>query len=159
MQKSWRPVFQTTFGYPTGNCFNAAVASVLSLDSIPEIDPAMDEDEWVAAYCRFFDRLGVQWQSTTSEPEYSNWERFPHGIAIAHIEVAPGILHAVVCDNGKPVHDVMPGSPFLRLGPERQRNCRILSWTSFRQQCSGERNGFAGIPPTDHVPAPRGGVF
>jgi hypothetical protein len=130
-------IFQTTFGVPTGNCFNAAVASVLELDSIPEIDPALQPDEaWRSAWCDFFDKIGVRWISVSWEPEYSNWRYHPPGLSIATVV----ILHAVVCLDGIPIHDVYPGSLFVALTDAMQRQLRIESWSYFGKLLEGELN-------------------
>lgn len=127
-----RPVFQDKFGYPTGNCFNAAVASVLELDAIPDIDPTLPAGEWREAWGNFFTARRLKWESVTVEPEASNWDWWPDDVfAIANVAVAPGIGHSVVFHNGWAVHDVAPGSPFLSLSRQQQREYRILSWAWF----------------------------
>ncbi|WP_299008475.1 hypothetical protein [uncultured Caulobacter sp.] len=44
-----RPVDQTTFGVPGGNCFSACVASLLSLP-IDEVPYFMGADDWFAYF-------------------------------------------------------------------------------------------------------------
>jgi len=58
-----RPVEQTTFGVPTGNCFGACVASLLELDEIPcPVDPAHpDEDFWYEEWRKWFAAQGLEW--------------------------------------------------------------------------------------------------
>jgi hypothetical protein len=135
-------IFQTTFGVPTGNCFNAAVASILDLSEIPPIDPAQPngDERWRGDWCDFFDRIRVRWSGVTWEPEFSNWEHHPKGLAIACVELRPGVLHAVVCLDGVPIHDVYPGSTFCALPDAEQRKFPILAWNSFSPLAEGEVN-------------------
>lgn len=123
-----KPVFQTTFGVPTGNCFNAAVASILELDEIPAIDPTgADEEAWRKDWTRFFTERGYTWDAITYDEK--NWGTFPKGYSIANVELAPGVLHAIVMLDGEPVHDPMPGGPFLKLTSQQQRTYSILAYT------------------------------
>jgi len=148
-----KPVFQTIFGYPTGNCFNAAVASILELDAIPDIDPQLPVEEWERQWCRFFDTHGLKWESQTWEPEHNNWAIGFEGYRIAHVEIRPGVLHAIVCCDGKPVHDV--GGHFHQLPRLEQEKYRCLSWSWFEPLKNGERNSFEGYALIDNfTPAP-----
>jgi hypothetical protein len=47
-----KPVDQTTFGFPGGNCFSACVASLLEL-SIDDVPYLMDDDEWYLHFRRW----------------------------------------------------------------------------------------------------------
>lgn len=123
-------IFQTKFGVPTGNCFNAAVASILDLDYIPDIDPTLDDVSWRVAWCDFFDAIGVRWTATSWEPEHSNWDYHPKGLSIGVFILGPGVRHAVVCYDGIPVHDVYPGSQFVALPTSEQKKYPIEAWTS-----------------------------
>lgn len=142
---------QTVFGYPTGNCFNTAIACIFELDKIPTIDPALPNDEWIRQWCLFFDNLGMKWESRTLEPEKNNWDAEFIGYSIAHVEIIPGILHAIVCCDGLPVWDV--GGNFHTLCKEDQRRYRIISWSWFTELKEGEKNSFEGCPHTDFVEA------
>jgi hypothetical protein len=133
-----KPVFQTKFGYPTGNCFAAAVASVLELESIPDVDPTLPESAWIDAWAMWFTAKGLRWLSFSYEPDYSNWGVLVPGYSIANVEVHPGIGHSVVFFDGEPVHDVAPGSPFLALHPLAQREYRILAFSQFEALPDGE---------------------
>lgn len=158
-----KPVFQTTFGYPTGNCFNAAVASVLELDKLPDIDPTLPDDQWAEGWCRFLDEEGLKWESRSCEPELNNWDMpFNPDVAghvIAHVEVLPGILHAVVCavllGRAVPVHDVGGTPGFEALPHEKQRRYRCVSYSWFVPLEAGQRNGFTGAATADFAPAER----
>ncbi|MFL6310579.1 MAG: hypothetical protein ACJ71W_00610 [Terriglobales bacterium] len=122
-----KPVFQTTFGVPHGNCFAAAVASILELDHIPDIDPSLpDEDEWRARWTTWFESRGYAWDAITWD---ENWKYSPRGYSIANVELRPGVMHAIVSHDGKPVHDPLPGQPFLKLSPDEQRKYQITAYT------------------------------
>lgn len=129
-----KPVFQTTFGVPQGNCFGASVASVLELDEIPcPVDPAHpDEGFWYEEWLKWFSGNGYQWKCTTYDE--ANWGPWPKGYSIAHVLLAPGIRHAIVMLDGIPVHDPAPGSPFLKLRPEQQRKFTIEGYTRLDPQ-------------------------
>jgi|SRR6185369_950509 len=146
-----KKIVQTIFGYPSGNCFNAAVASVLELDFIPDINPALPAEQWESEWCLFFDGLNLKWESRTVEPEGNNWDIYFRGYSIAHVEVRPGILHAIVCLNAVPVHDV--GGCFQMLPIDEQRKYRCLSWSWFDKLKEGERNSFQGCAVADFIPA------
>ncbi|HEV7674381.1 MAG TPA: hypothetical protein VGQ12_07615 [Candidatus Angelobacter sp.] len=125
-------VFQTTFGVPTGNCFGACVASVLELEEIPDIDPAIpDEEEWRQRWHKFFASIGYEWTCTTYDEQ--NWGPWPKGYSVAHVLLAPGILHALVMHDGVPIHDPLPGSPFLKLPPTEQRKHTIEGYSRFER--------------------------
>lgn len=136
-----QPVFQTTFGVPQGNCFGACVASVLELADIPcPVDPAIsDEDEWYERWREYFTSLGYEWTCTTYDEE--NWGPWPKGYSIAHVLLAPGIRHAIVMLDGVPVHDPMPGSPFLKLPSEEQRKFTIEGYTRLRAGARRSKEG------------------
>jgi hypothetical protein len=123
-------VEQTTFGVPTGNCFAAAVASILELDFIPDIDPSIqDEAEWRRQWTEFFSSIGYEWDAITWD---DNWNYSPKGFSIASVQLAPGVLHAIVCQDGVPVHDPLPGMPFLKLTSDEQRKYEIVAFTRMR---------------------------
>jgi len=143
---------QTIFGYPTGNCFNAAVASILELDTIPDIDPTLPVEEWEKQWCLFFDSKGLKWESRSVEPESNNWDIYFRGYSIAHVEVRPGVLHAIVCFNAVPIHDV--GGQFHTFPPEQQRKYRCLSWSWFDPLKEGETNSFTDAREVEFTPAP-----
>lgn len=152
-----KPVFQTTFGYPTGNCFGAAVASVLELDRVPSIDPSLPNAAWVRAWSEFFTSHGLRWKNETIEPDGSNWDWHPDGFAIANVAVAEGIGHSIVFCDGIAVHDPAPGSPFLKLTGEQQRSFRILSFAWFEPLLDGETStqhweGADPIPNWEEAP-------
>ena len=126
-----KPVFQTTFGVPTGNCFGACVASILELQDIPcPVDPAHpDEDVWYEEWRKWFAAKGYEWSCVTYDKE--NWGPWPKGYSVAHVLLRPGVLHAIVMLDGVPVHDPLPGSPFLQLSPEQQRQHTIEGYSRF----------------------------
>lgn len=54
-----KPVDQTTFGFPGGNCFSACVASILELP-LKEVPYFMDHGEdWLAAFGKWLQERGM----------------------------------------------------------------------------------------------------
>lgn len=105
------------------------MASVLDMDNIPEpVSPAHpDEDFWREEWRKFFLQQGYEWTCTTYDEH--NWGPWPKGYSIAHVLLRPGVLHAIVMKDGVPVHDPMPGSPFLGLPSEQQKRYSIEGYS------------------------------
>lgn len=165
-------VQQTILGIGTGDCFNAAVASILELSELPPVDPRLDPAEWRAQWCAWFDGFGVKWECADTSD--GSWKSCPapaaipwlesapaggddrargkrlralvSGWSIAHVAVARGGSHAVVCWNGAAHHDPMPGAPFMAMPILARYATRVVCWSWFRPLAPGERNGFDGAP-------------
>jgi hypothetical protein len=139
-----KPVFQTRANFVDGNCFAAAVASILELDEIPEIDPrplgcpeaeiAKWQQEWTDWFtARGFRWYAYSWDTPEENLRYASSTYLPEYV-IANIGVNGnahygGAGHAVVFRRGVPVHDPIPGSPFLKLPEWNQRLFPILAFT------------------------------
>jgi hypothetical protein len=107
--ESVKPVDQTTFGHPGGNCFSACVASMLgiAIEEVPYFMGDLDEpghiwadrlDKWLAPrnlYALHFD------MPTTGTPIW------PDGFYIL-VGKSPRGDHAVIARAGKIVHDPHP---------------------------------------------------
>jgi hypothetical protein len=95
-----RPVLQTRHG-PGGNCYAACVASILetSLDDVPDLCGDAQWGEKLRAWCRAR-RVTVRFLPGNAPA--------PQGWAIAGVRVLTGSIHAVVCLNGRIVHDPSP---------------------------------------------------
>lgn len=95
-----KPVMQTKFK-DNGNCFPAALASILEipLEEVPE--PQHDNPRWLGPYRRWLNKrfgLSLEWFEAADR-------RKPFGYSIASLETGEEYGHAVVFFNGKPVHD------------------------------------------------------
>ena len=108
-----KPVFQTKFGVPEGNCFAACLASVfeIELDEVPDFGIA---DDW---YIKFSDWMKVRFDIRPLElhiPAMSrqNWK--PNGYHLISGVGSRGIYHSVVGLDGVAVHDPFPGGIDLR---------------------------------------------
>lgn len=115
-----KPVMQTIFGPPNGNCLQACVASLLhmDLDAVPNF---MDrpEDEWIDALDEFLYKYGLQTVRIACHDHYE-----PTGY---HLISGPSVRgdywHSLVGFMGQPLHDPYPGG-----------NCELVSqetWTLF----------------------------
>lgn len=126
------PVMMTAFGWPTGNCFAASVASILEigiddlpLGAIPAKRPDESVDAWLEPWNEWFEKTrGLRMVAIAAWWEYEGKEQlylFP-GWAVLNCKVlgAPPnsdgteLNHAVVSHNGQIVHDPMPNSETKR---------------------------------------------
>lgn len=103
------PVMQTVFGQRSGNCMQAAVASLLDLplETVPHFFDQVDVEDVHAArigwekFAEFFASFGTVMSMHRGEGAFA----FPH-IATG---VSPrGIHHAVICDGFQLLHDPHP---------------------------------------------------
>lgn len=107
-----RPIDQTRFGDPDGNCLSACLASLLELplDEVPHFTGEGWRhrlDEWLAAR--------GQWVLAFAPPEPSSlddaaaWlDAAVRGYAIVSGRSPRGLLHATVWRGGELVHDPHP---------------------------------------------------
>lgn len=97
------PVYQTKFGMPDGNCLSACIASLLErpLREVPDYKDA----DWWQNWENWLQELGFEFiYQPTPEP-------VPQGYAIAGVHSPRGPwLHAVICFDGKVIHDPYPGA-------------------------------------------------
>lgn len=63
-----KPVDQTTFGVPGGNCFSACVASLLELE-VEEVPYFMGEPDWFFAFNRWLRPRGLYAMNFEGHPE------------------------------------------------------------------------------------------
>lgn len=97
-----RPVDQTTFGQPGGNCFSACVASLLHL-TIGDVPYFMGASDWVEEFANW---LSPRWlYPVTIRCQSGDWR--PRGFYILGGE-SPRGSHAVVALHGRIVHDPHP---------------------------------------------------
>lgn len=106
-----KPVDQTTFGHPGGNCFSACVASLLELQ-IGDVPYFMDEtkgkwhdqlDAWLAERRLYALHFRIDDRSV-----YDKEELWPKGFFILNGR-SPRGDHAVVARGNAMVHDPHPG--------------------------------------------------
>jgi hypothetical protein len=111
-----RPVVQTTFGYPLGNCYAACVASLLEipLESCPVIPAGAD---WNGIWDAWFAARGIA--RVCFSLGDGSW--VPKGYAILS-GISPRVMfdennervhHCCVGLNGELVHDPHPDQSFL----------------------------------------------
>ena len=102
-----KPVYQTIFGLPHGNCLQAAVASLfeLELDDVPNF---MERgDDWEKCFERFVLERGLQTVAFDVDGLRGIWA--PVGYHLITGKSPRGdYLHEVVGYRGEPVHDPHP---------------------------------------------------
>ncbi len=99
-----KPVDQTTFGVPGGNCFSACVASLLELP-IEEVPHFGSDDTWWAtfqAWLKTRDLYAVLFKVDSDE------QRPPGLHIVSGRSPRHSALHAVVGEGAKIVHDPHP---------------------------------------------------
>lgn len=126
-----KPVMQTRYGYPDGNCFAACIASILELelDQVPVISSA-DDDHWTRwqAWLRERGLMMITWPLHDPEGNLM-WTPWGYGLLAC---TPPGadrgdapedrsVGHSVVVYEGEVVHDP---HPFDDLG-------EWTEWTAF----------------------------
>lgn len=117
-----RPVDQTTFGMPGGNCWSACVASLLEL---PIEDVPYFLDDWPEKFNRWIEARGF-YAVTIAD------ERFvPGGYCIIGGHSPRGIPHAVVGCRDRIVHDPHPS----REGLVVREDCTLLIPIDPARQC------------------------
>jgi hypothetical protein len=107
-----KPVDQTIFGYPEGNCFAACIASILEmpLALMPE-HKALDNEQWWEVWYRFLQPRNAHLVNFKNGGEW-----WPLGFSIAAVRSPRGNwLHACVALDGKIIHDPHPERTALEL--------------------------------------------
>jgi hypothetical protein len=116
------PVDQTVTDPVLGNCLSACVASILELP-IEEV-PWFNEDP-----ATWWERFGAWCEARGHTPIFLPWSTpAPVGYAIAGVASrrADGVLHAIVCLDGKIVHDPQPRNRGDGVAPYREEE--IVDW-------------------------------
>jgi len=102
-----KPVIQTTFGVPEGNCFSACLASLLEIQ-IARV-PLFTSEDWQARLNEWLAQFGYFFMDTIFEgagtPEYL--DKYA-GFHIISGDGPRGFPHAVVGYKGQMVHDPHP---------------------------------------------------
>ena len=102
-----RPVDQTRFGAPDGNCMEACVASILELELGGVPDLAVSGDDWHDTLADFLARFDLEPLELDARKTRGIW--VPTGFHIISGKSPRGnFLHAVVGLGGKMVHDPHP---------------------------------------------------
>lgn len=110
-----RPVDQTTFGYPDGNCWSACVASLLEMP-VHEVPWFLGHDDWYAAFAAWLRPRGYY---PVTVPWSEGW--CPEGFYILGGR-SPRHSHAVVAKGREIVHDPHPS----REGLVTREDCTLL---------------------------------
>ena len=102
-------VLQTRFGDKTGNCFQAAVATLLSLnlDDVPDFCQAGD-DKWFDDFQEWLSRRGMCATIVQCESDDEFRMIAPNGACLVGGTSPRGFDHAVVYLDGKLFHDPHP---------------------------------------------------
>jgi hypothetical protein len=103
-----RPVLQSVPG-PDGDCYAACVASILEVGLAEVPDLAAAGDRWAAVLRGWLGRRGmhVGFRPGDGRPLADQADP-PQGYAITGQRVLDGSVHAVVCRDGRIVHDPSP---------------------------------------------------
>ena len=107
-----KPVDQTTFGHPGGNCFSACVASLLevALEEAPYFmaDP---DDRWYGRFESWLEQRGMYPLMFPLPEGTGGWVPSGFHILSGHSPRKPddpGALHSVVGYHGRILHDPHP---------------------------------------------------
>lgn len=113
------PVFQTVIDKGRGNCFSAALASILEfkLEEVPYFR-IMGEKEWIFELFDFLHLNNCEWYGSKYGTDILNYNVGIDGYYIVNGRSRfyvddPTIHHSVVFFNGKMVHDPNPCSKGL----------------------------------------------
>lgn len=99
-----KPVDQTTFGFPGGNCFSACVATLLGL-SIDDVPYFMEPDDWFQGFLDWLAPRG--WWAVTFKLVRGGWSP-PDGALVILGGESPRGPHACVGRGRRVVHDPHP---------------------------------------------------
>ncbi len=107
-----KPVDQTVFGVPGGNCFSACVASLLEI-SIDDVPYFMDADSWFDAFNEWLRPRGLYaFVMTLSGMPRAELAKHIPGYVIVGGQSGRG-SHAIVGLGGRNVHDPHPSRAML----------------------------------------------
>jgi hypothetical protein len=111
-----RPVDQTTFGHPGGNCFSACVASLLGIPvaCVPYFmgEPGEPGHVWAERLAAWLAPRGLYAMHFEFPPDRP-WKLWPKGYYILGGQ-SPRGAHAVVALDGAVVHDPHPSREGIR---------------------------------------------
>jgi hypothetical protein len=103
-----RPVLQAVPG-PDGDCFAACVASLLEIELAEVPDLAAAGDRWASVLRRWLAARGLRVDFRLGDRRpLGDQADPPPGPVIAGQRVLDGSVHAVVCRDGRIVHDPSP---------------------------------------------------
>lgn len=107
-----KPVYQTIFGKPHGNCLQACVASLfeLELDQVPNF--MTFKSDWWDQLVEFCKPRGV-YPLHVRFPEVEDTCQNLHGIYFAAVETQRGLLHETIWKDGVMIHDPYPGGSVI----------------------------------------------
>jgi hypothetical protein len=112
-----KPVYQTKFGKPGGNCFPACVASILELrlEDVPDVcndyPEYPDPSPWLVAFADWLRPRGLDFMLAALDNTFPPWWTM-YWIA-GGPQKRTGIMHAVVYKGQEQVHDPNPRSSGL----------------------------------------------
>ena len=111
-----KPVQQTLFGAPHGNCFAACLASIFetTIEEVPRFrseDPAGDDRWWpdIIRWCRARGMTIVLYPNES----FTEWPIVPIGYYVASGPAARGLQHSCVYRSGKLCWDPHPDATGL----------------------------------------------
>lgn len=105
-----KPITQTQFGRPDGNCFASCVASILELElsEVPNFCAAKVED-WMIAFQDWLAERGLHAiEMTVADQEAWIEASKPRGWCILSGPGPRGLAHSVVGQDGRIAHDPHP---------------------------------------------------
>lgn len=104
-----KPIHQTLFGMPDGNCIAACVASILELEGV-ELPSLARENDWLEALNRWLRQLGQPWRAVCfyPSPAQLHYTMLPGVLLCAGGKGPRGHGHMVVWRDGAVVHDPHP---------------------------------------------------
>lgn len=111
-----KPVYQTVFGKPNGNCFQACVASILEmdLDDVPHVCKG-DNPEWMYDLNKWLLQFGLGALTVAFQDEAP----IKHGYCCACGPCGPeGLKHSIVLKDFKLAHNPHEGWGDLEGEPE-----------------------------------------
>lgn len=118
-----KPVDQTRFGNPGGNCFQAALASILelSLDDVPDFCNQNWEGNWASDLNDWLYDRGLFSLEIDLEHVDANWIDWTiancYCLASVASATTEGATHAVVYYKGRVIHDPHPSRAHMDSKP------------------------------------------
>jgi len=109
-----KPVFQTIYGHPDGNCFAACVASILEmeLEDVPNFCGDY-RDKWTYELNKWLLQFGLGALTVEFQDEIP----IKHGYCCAGGKGPTGIMHSVVMKDMKMIHNPHEGWDAFEKGP------------------------------------------
>ena len=106
------PVFQTKYGEGKGNCFQAAIASImeLELEKVPDFaNQYKDDGRWWEEYNKWLDQFGLEAVTITFSQEGLSKVSKNAYFLVSGPSKANGVGHCVVYQGDKLAHDPHKG--------------------------------------------------